>query len=320
VGGGDYGDPGPLGDLFKKLRTEPGRYLKNDDLDEIFERGKTHYGYYWRVPPHLNLDGENISLNESERGKNEKDIERWRRDVVQRVFHKLKSMEVTSVVLGCVHPGDFGTYSPPILTFLQLPQRPPVQHYLAYCEELRAWGKHFLQCDSAGKTDQALWVFYQAAYGHKPDSEKMASYRRAFEGDEWVRQRQARNLLGVYFSKYGPLEQATFLLDIDHNLSARIVGYEFEARLKKLIDLNDRERDRKIWRFIEGRPDLKREEWLRAMVEYVALNHLCDPPKEDLDRVRMLRNYAIHAKRNLDKSEVEKMIQTTERLPKRPTL
>ncbi len=183
VGGDGYTHPNDLGDLWKKLRTEAARYLTNDDLYEIFERGKTHYGYYWRMPPHLKLDGENISLNESRRGENEKDIGRWRYNVVQRVFDKLKSMEVTSVVLGCVHPRDFGTYSPPILTFLQLPQRPPVQHYLAYCEELRAWGKRFLQCDSAGKADQALWVFYQAAYGHKPDSEKMASYQSVFKDE-----------------------------------------------------------------------------------------------------------------------------------------
>ncbi len=108
-----------------------------------------------------------------------------------------------------------------------------------------------------------------------------------------------------------------FLLDIDDQLSARIVGYEFEARLKKLIDPNDSERNRKIWRFIESRPDLKREEELRAMVEYVDLNHLCASPKEDLDWVRKRRNDAIHAKRNLDKSGVEKMIQITGRLPKR---
>jgi hypothetical protein len=321
VGNETYGDPDILSDLWAKLRAEPNRYLANDDLDQVFSR--THYGSYWTRPKHVDVDGQKISLNEAKlKGNVEEQC--WK--LVAEVFPKLKSMEVTSVILGCVHPDHFGVYSHPILMLLRIPiMTTPVNHYLKYCHELRDWGKQFLPGRSVLDTDRALWVFHQDAYGHRPDKDKMTTYRESFDRDDWVRERHARNLLHPYFSSYLPLQQARFLLNIDANTSARIVGCEFEARIQELVDPDEGERGRKIRDFIDSHPALKPKEWLRAMVEYVVQQKLSSVPDGDLQKVRKDRNDAIHMRRDFNnrdrwgksgKSDVETMIRVTEALPK----
>jgi hypothetical protein len=317
VGDDSYGHPDDLSDLWAKLRTEPDRYLTKDDLHLVFSR-KTHYGFYWTVPEPVLADGQRISLNVVKLKDNVEE-QCWK--LVEEVFYMLKSMEVTSVILGCVHPDHFGVYSHPILMLLQLPMKTPVNHYVQYCHELRAWGSWFLPGRSVLDTDRALWVFYQDAYGHKPDSDKTKTYRELFERNDWIRERHAENVLRPYFSSYGPLQQARFLLKIDANLSARIVGCEFEARIKELVDPNERQRERKIRDFIDTHPTLKKEERLRAMVEYVVEHKFCNVPHDDLREVRKCRNDAIHMLRDFNegrwgKSAVEKMIRVTDALPK----
>lgn len=113
----------------------------------------------------LALDANRVSLWEGERGTAPEAVKQWKQHLVQKVFDRLKSMEVTSVVLSCVHPKDFGVVSPPTMMLLQLPPKPPVSHYVAYCEELALWGQHFLGNDSVQVADRALWVFYENGYG-----------------------------------------------------------------------------------------------------------------------------------------------------------
>jgi|SRR5208283_1159119 len=110
-------------------------------------------------------------------------------------------------------------------------------------------------------------------------------------------------------------------LKIDANLSARIVGCEFEAQLKYLVDPDERQRDRKIREFKDSLFP-RSEKWgeLYAMVEYVVAKNLCRVPPDDLRVTRTLHNDAMHMRRDLNKhrtgkSDVEKMIRVTGELP-----
>jgi len=135
-------------------------------------------------------------------------------------------------------------------------------------------------------------------YGHKPIQQKMSSFRDAFENDEWVRRRHAQGLPGRYFSHYKPLEQARFLLDTDHNLSGRIAGFEFEARIKELVDSTKAGRIRKIRKFKDDLRESNRQSvnWgqLEAMMEYTATNRTCDVPLGELHRACTFRNRSKH--------------------------
>ncbi len=301
-------DPGALERLARAIRTKPGRLLRSDDVEAIFSKKNAHYGHYWSKLPDLRLKEAALSLLECERGKSLSDLNNWRKNRVRALFEVAKSMEVTSVILQTIYPDDFGVYSPPVLTFLQIALRPPVDHYLAYCDELREWSAHFLNCESAARMDRALWVFYELAYGSEPKESVAAQYREAFARDTWVRQARARNVLGMFFRESSPLQQAEFLIGVDHNLAGKIAGCEFEVRLRASVP----EADFNLWR--QGRTGLKGE--LVDLVEYVAEKANSGLRKHELHKARVLRNQAIHGKK-LTKSDVEKMIALTRALSQR---
>ena len=119
-----------LDDLWQELRFKKDRYLEKDDLDRIFSAENTHYGYYWKVPYRANWETIKVSLHESHRGSAFLSIGQWEHKIVQKVYTKLQSMEVTSVVLSCVYPHDFAVYSPPTLTVLQIP---PDELFITSC-------------------------------------------------------------------------------------------------------------------------------------------------------------------------------------------
>ena len=319
IASGSEFDPHALDPLWQELRTHKDRYLRRSDLEQIFSENKTHYGYYWKVPSRVQLDGVNISLHESERGK-----KNWKHNIVQKLFTKLQSMEVASVVLASVYPDDFGIYSPPTLMILLVPPKPPAEHFLEYCNELREWGRQFLDTESIGKADHALWVFYQSAYGHRPDPELSALYRKAFEEDEWIRHRHAKITLKSYFSGYPTLDKARFLLDIDLYLSATISGCEFEARLKELVDPDEKTRIRKVRRFQEQvlikNPQSKAWGYLQSIIEYLAENGEYASKRKRFHEIRELRNKAIHRDPDLTRTNAEIMIGETDAIPKRDRL
>jgi hypothetical protein len=307
-----------LDELCAELRTQQGRYLANSDVESMFS-DKTHYGYYWKAPVGVDIDASRISLWEGERGTTPEAARQWKHRLVQTVFGRLKGMEVTSVVLSCVHPNDFGVFSPPTLMLLQLPPMPPIQHYLAYCEELAVWGNHFLSVDAVQVADRALWVFYEAAYGHRKTA-RAEPYKTAFNNDRWVLQRHTETVLKPYFPMWAPLEQARFLIGIDGNLAAKIAGCEFEVRIKELVEHNKGKRDKALRQFkqtLQGKPN--GQEWghLEAMIEYVVKHNTkgYGAYRDRLQHVRELRNDAIHDDRLLETAEIELMIEMTAKLP-----
>lgn len=231
---------------------------------------------------------------------------------------------MASVVLSCVYPENFGVFSPPTLLLLQIPLKPPIEHYLDYCDELAVWGSHFLGTDVVQVEDRALWVFYQDAYG-QDKTRKAADYQKAFESDSWVRQRHALNTLKPYFRGLEALAQAQFLIGIDNNLAATIAGCEFEARIKEAIHQDSGIRDKEIRKFRQSLP-LKPNghEWghLESMIEYVVKHSFrtCGSYSSQFQHVRELRNVAIHDQRLLDNDEVELMIEMAAKLPGRRSL
>ena len=127
-------------------------------------------------------------------------------------------------------------------------------------------------------------------------------------------------VLKPYFPKWAPLEQARFLIGIDGNLAAKIAGCEFEVRIKELIDHDRSARDKKIWQFRQTlAPKTKGKTWghLEAMIEYVIRHNLkgYGAYRDKFERVRELRNDAIHEDRLLGTEEIELMIDMAAKLP-----
>jgi hypothetical protein len=302
-----------LDPLWQELRG--GRPLRATDLDELLD--KTHFGEFWKIPSTLDREGltkKEISLR-FECGSKTEDEKRWntwRRNMVNQLFRELGSLDLTSVLLRCVHPDYFGIYSPPLLCLLQVPIAEPVSHYLAYCDELGVWGRHFLgnTYKSVGDTDQAIWVFYERVYGPRADLPNRDECQRAFRRDAWIRKRHADNLLGPFFRRYPPLKQAEFLIGIDDNLAGKIAGCEFDARVKSLVR---NAHDFQKWR--ANRRNLAGD--LEARVEYLIEERGFGPQQRELRKVRKLRNDAIHEEKAMQKNDVEKMIEVTGSLPER---
>jgi hypothetical protein len=279
---------------FSEL-CQPGRSLTASDIVALFNPEETHFGHFWRPAQGLEeaLDNRGLSLARPDgSGK-------WREHIVAAIFEFLGSVEAVSVLLRCTHPDEFAVYSPPILNLLQLPAQPPVDHYLAYCDELRVWGAHF-GTDGVAATDQALWVFYEWAYGpaclkmESPGGERDALARRSeFENDRWVRERQAANVLRPFFHKWSTMEQAQCLASIDPNLAGMIAGCEFEQRLKQATGLQDEEVPSLIQHFshaVDQDPARRRK------------------VKGRLRRLWKLRNRTVHAQSDLTQADVEAMI------------
>jgi hypothetical protein len=275
---------------------EPGHALTASQVVALFNPEETHFGHFWRPACDLEqtLNPRGISLAKpAGAGKG------WREDVVAAVFELLGSVEAVSVLLRCTHPEDFAVYSPPIMNLLQLPAQSPVEHYLAYCDELRVWGAHF-GVSGVARTDQALWVFYEWSYGpvclkvESGGGEKGARARRKqFENDRWVRERQAANVLRPFFYKWATIDQAECLAAIDPNLAGKIAGCEFEKRLRQATGLEDEEVPSLIQIFSNAAdqdPSRRRK------------------VKGRLRRVWKLRHRTVHGQGDLSQDEVEAMI------------
>jgi hypothetical protein len=300
-----FGRTYDIGTLVRKFKDlcQPHHPLTARRVMELFDPDESHFGHFWKPPQDLerNLPFHGISLARPA----EADQKAWRESVVAAIFEFLGSVEAVSVLLRCVYPDDFAVYSPPILNLLQLPAQPPVDHYLAYCDELRVWGAHF-GTGAVAPTDQALWVFYEWSYGpaclkiEDPSDPRDAQARRAeFENDKWVRERQATNVLRPFLHKWSTLEQAECLADVDSNLAGTIAGCELEKRLRKATGLADEDVPSLIQHFsqqVDLNPDRRRE------------------VKQQLRKAWKLRNRTVHAHSDMNYMDVRAMIETIKEL------
>ena len=304
-----FGKSYDLASVISKVRdlSEPGRPVQAAYVVELFNPAETHFGHFWKPPLDLedSLNPRAISL-----ARPPNPGERWREDIVRAVFECFGSVEAASVLLRSVHPEDFAVYSPPLLNLLQLPARPPVDHYLSYCDELRVWGEHF-GTGAVADTDQALWVFYEWAYGPaclkmegKNDPRSARDRRHEFENDRWVRERQVTNVLRPFFHTWTTLDQAACLADVDANLASKIAGGELEKRLRVATGL---------------------EQDVPTLIQCFALQADSDPErqrqiKQQLRKAWKLRNRTVHAESSLDPADVRLLIETIgELLPEFPS-
>jgi hypothetical protein len=304
-----FGRTYDIGQLVRKAcdLRRPDCPLTAAHVVELFDPAESHFGHFWKPPLDLEekLHSRWISLARPV-GADER---AWRGNVVAAVFEFLGSVEAVSVLLRCVYPDDFAVYSPPTLNLLQLPAQNPVEHYLAYCDELRVWGAHFGTC-AVAPTDQALWLFYEWSYGpaclkleDAADPRDARARRREFENDKWVRERQATNVLRPFFHKWSTLEQVECLADVDSNLASMIAGCELEKRLRRATGLQDEDVPSLIQHFCtqaDTNPDRRRE------------------VKQQLRKAWKLRNRTVHAQSNTDYADVRMMIEIIkELLPER---
>jgi hypothetical protein len=288
-------NPADLEQVGRELRE--GRTLEARDLERIFDPEKTHFGFFWKVPGGAARLPKDILLAEDPRPE-------WRKGVTGRLFRALGNIDTTSVVLQCVHPLKFGVYSPPVLSFFQLQPAEPVDHYIAYCDELRAWGDRFGiktgDSVSVRETDKALWVFYELAYGPARDQKLATSLRKQFESDEWIRERRATNFLHPFLKSYDALAQARLMSDIDPNLAGKIAGCEFE-------------------RLINAALPSERFQEMNARIDRLAKQRgLSGSQKEDLRAVWRYRCDAVHGRCGLNERDVRFMADTIKTLLGQP--
>jgi hypothetical protein len=281
-----------LDPLSNDLRD--GKALTIEHVNEVFSEKNSHFGQFWKIPESLErkLKGQKIYLQMPDQEATEPERSESSEKIVSMLFKLLGSIDLASILLRCVHPREFGVYSPPLLGFLQLELEPggPVSHYLDYCGELREWGKHFGIQDggvtSVGETDKALWVFYEIAYGpmHFRDAKV---HQDRFRNDKWIVARRAEKFLRAFFSRFEPLEQARLMAEIQPNLAAKIAGCELERLVITLLD-----------------PDVKGEKTWRDNVNAFADLYPGLTSKKDLHRACDLRNSAIHGTGRMTANDV----------------
>lgn len=145
--------------LLPDLRDGSTRYLSGSHLSALFDEDRTHFARFWKNPISAIKAPEDrpVALHPEHPIQSQEQWEAWRWSLVKELFQPLGSLDIVSVVLRCVHPRDFGVYSPIHLNFLHIGHTAdPVRHYLRFCDELRKWGIHFLAKDTNGLI--AAWL------------------------------------------------------------------------------------------------------------------------------------------------------------------
>lgn len=195
------------------------RPLGIEDIKLVFDSANTPFSRYWPVREWTQLAKK---LREPF----------WvgppplkREILIGRMIETLGSLGAASVVLRFVHPAEFGVLSTPLMDFLRLNRPTPTALYLAYCDELREWQKHFRMRNMA-ETEMGLWVLHELTKDGAEDYR-----RRAFDNDLWVQRRRMAQAIGP-FQGYIGLERAQLLAETDPNLAGQIAGREYERLLR----------------------------------------------------------------------------------------
>jgi hypothetical protein len=110
-----------------------------------------------------------------------------------------------------------------------------VDLYLAYCDELATWCRHF-GLVSVAQTETALWTF--AEFVKLSDSDVgAAEASRDFDEHMWVQREQAAQVIRPFFRRYGRLQLAQALLDEDPIVAGKIAAEEYERSMSHLVPL-----------------------------------------------------------------------------------
>jgi len=277
---------------FEQLRGGK-RWLVARDILKLFDPARTPFGQYWPEPRERDLDAA-LKRDHLYMAPAPSD-----RELIERVLALVHNIGIVSLVLRFVHPDRFGIFSTPVVNLLQIHRPTTVELYMAFCDELREWQKHF-RLSSVADTGTALWTFHEMAKSadHSPES---AAARAAFDADVWVQRRRAAQALRPFFKKYGPLELARILVEEHPKLAGKVAGEEYERRLRDIA------RRMGLRLGVKGSTEI-----LFDRLEqngYITLEQ-----KTLLRRIWATRNKSVHPVATLSHEEVENMIDTIEHI------
>jgi hypothetical protein len=260
---------------FVPLR-EGQRWLAARDISHIFHPENTPFGRYWPQPNKKDID-KALSAKRIVLGFNSQD----RSDLVKSLLSVFHNVGVVSIILRFTHPGQFGVFSTPVLYLVQINRAATVDLYLAYCEELAAWGKRF-GILTVAETEMAIWSFAETIK-NADTSKEAAAAARSFEDDIWIQRRRAAHIVGPFLRRHGRLQLARILLDEDTRLAGKIAADEYE-RLLGVASM----------RFC-GRPLPAKKGAAEQLIDELELKQKISlPEKVELSRVWETRNAAVH--------------------------
>jgi len=279
---------------FVPLR-EGERRLAARDISHIFHPENTPFGRYWPQPNKKDLDK---VLSAKQIGLDLKTQDQH--GLVKGLLSVFHNVGVVSIVLRLVHPGQFGVFSTPVLYLLQINRAATVDLYLAYCEELAAWAKHFA-IPTVAETEMAIWSLAESIKDTEPNKEAAAA-ARSFDDDLWIQRRRAAHVVGPFLRRHGRLQLARILLDEDPRLAGKIAADEYE-RLLGVASV----------RFCRRSLPSKKGAAEQLIDELELKQRISAPEKVELRRVWETRNAAVHPGGSAPtRAEVDVMIDRIE--------
>jgi hypothetical protein len=277
---------------FEQLRAGK-RWLVARDVLKLFEPARSPFARYWAAPPERDLDAA-LKKNHFYLAPAPSD-----RELTERLLAVVHNIGIASLVLSFVHPERFGIFSTPVINLLQIHRPTTIELYMAFCDELREWQKHF-HLDSVADTSTALWTFHELTWG-KSESPHSQAARAAFDADVWIQRRRVGQALRPFFKKYGPLELGRILVEENPKLAGKVAGEEYERRLRDVA------RRLGVRLGVKGSAEI-----LFDRLEqngYITLEQ-----KTLLRRIWATRNKSVHPVASLSQEEVENMIDTIEQI------
>ena len=277
---------------FEQLRAGK-RWLVARDVIKLFDATRTPFGQYWTEPRERELDAtlKQVHFYMAPAPSD--------RELIERLLGVVHNIGIVSLVLRFVHPDRFGVFSTPVVNLLQIHRPSTVELFMAYCDELREWQKHF-KLESVADTSTALWTFHELTKGPNNAPESDAA-REAFDADVWIQRRRVGQALRPFFKKYGPLELARILVEEHPKLAGKVAGEEYERRLRDIA------RRLGLRLGVKGSTEI-----LFDRLEqngYITLEQ-----KTLLRRIWVTRNKSVHPVATLSHEEVENMIDTIEQI------
>ncbi len=277
---------------FDQLRAGK-RWLVARDVLKLFDPARTPFAHYWTEPKERELDA---ALRQSHFYMAPAPSDR---DLIERLLAVIHNIGVVSLVLRFVHPDRFGIFSTPVVNLLQIHRPTTVELYMAYCDELREWQKHF-KLDSVADTSTALWSFHELTKGPDAAPEILAA-REAFDADVWIQRRRVGQALRPFFKRYGPLELARILVEEHPKLAGKVAGEEYERRLRDIA------RRMGVRLGVKGSVEILFDDLEQN--GYITLEQ-----KTLLRRIWVTRNKSVHPVATLSHEEVENMIDTIQQI------
>ncbi|MGH9468921.1 MAG: hypothetical protein ACRD1N_01100 [Terriglobia bacterium] len=281
---------------FAYLR-QPVNWLSVGHVMKLFECEATPYTRYWPRPDARAIDRELKS-------------ERVRlapfappgREMIHRLLCVLHNLGAVSLILRLTYPECFAVFSVPVASLLQVQRPGATELYLEFCAELAEWQKRF-RIPTVAETEMGLWAFHHLSVTHNGAGEGAG---KAFDADIWIQRRRLRQALRPFLDKYGPLELARLLAEVNPKIAGKIAGEEHERLLRSAA--------RQFY------PGLREghKGWADALLGLLAQDgHISLEEKTILRKVWAARNQAVHPEGALSSAEVENMIDAIERIDAR---